>query len=102
MMDNAVRDYLTSLVRTWVPIGWGALLAWLVGRGVIDADTAAASGPTGVQIGMLLAVCAGWLFYAAARGIEPLLTRSAPGRLLMRVLIGVLTTPRYETEARRP
>lgn len=92
-----LHDYLVSLVRTWIPIGWGALLAWLLGRGIIGPDTAAAADGVGVQLAMLLAVVAGWMFYALVRAVEPLLARHPAGRLLLRLLLGSTQQPAYPT-----
>lgn len=36
-----MNDFVTSLIRTYVPIGVGALAAWLTARGIeVDAVTA--------------------------------------------------------------
>lgn len=80
-----VRDYGTSLLRTWVPVAWGALITFLLSR-VPDLH-AALTGPgvtmavTGVVVG---------LWYAVWRKLEhhipPFLTA---------LLLGSNSTPTY-------
>lgn len=58
------RDFILSLVRTYVPIGVGVLVAWLAAKGVVvDADTSAA---------LVLAIggLASAAYYALARFLE--------------------------------
>lgn len=59
-----MNDYLVSLLRTWIPVGVGAALAWLGTYGVEIS--------TGEQAGLvaaLTAVCTGG-YYALVRAGE--------------------------------
>lgn len=60
-----LHDYLISLIRTAVPAGVGALLAWLASRAgiVLDSDssTALTAGVVAVAIGG---------YYALVRALE--------------------------------
>ena len=59
-----LRDYVLSLIRTWVPIGIGVLVAWLAARGIIlDAETSTA------LVDALGGVAAA-VYYALARLLE--------------------------------
>ena len=59
-----MKDFVLSLVRTYVPIVVGAALAWLATKG-IEVDSAAASG---LVLGLSGLIMAG--YYALARLIE--------------------------------
>lgn len=63
--DRQVSDVAVSLIRTWVPIGVGALLAWAAAHWhIVLSDTTSASVGAAAA-----AVCAaGW--YALARFLE--------------------------------
>ena len=60
-----MNDYLLSLVRTWVPIGVGAVLSWLAVRYAVvvpeDISTELTAGLTGLVTA---------LYYALVRALE--------------------------------
>jgi len=59
-----MSDYLVSQVRTWVPVGVGAVLAWLATLGLdLDATTS-----TGLITALTAAVTG--LYYSAVRLAE--------------------------------
>lgn len=95
MSENRVHDYLISLTRTWVPIGWGLLLTWLLAAHVIGPDLADAVEQLGPQLAVLLAAIVSCLYYALVRLIEPRLSRHPIGRLVLRLLIGSAQRPAY-------
>lgn len=59
-----MSDFLTSLIRTYVPIAVGAVVSWLATRG-INLDSAAAAGLASFLTGILSAV-----YYLAVRLLE--------------------------------
>lgn len=60
-----MTDYLASLIRTYVPVGVGAALAWIASRtGVVIDESTAAGG-----VAFFGAVLTG-LYYAAVRALE--------------------------------
>lgn len=81
-----MNDFLTSLIRTWVPVGIGAFISWLATNyDVIVPEDASSSLVVGV-VALVTAV-----YYALARAIEkayPML-----GRLL--VGLGAGKAPEY-------
>ncbi|NEA22603.1 hypothetical protein [Actinomadura bangladeshensis] len=85
-------DYFVSLIRTWVPIGIGNVLAWLaVHFGVIvDADSS-----TQFKLGAAAVVVAG--YYAVARLVEE--RWPAVGRFL--VALGLRRAPATYGPAQR-
>lgn len=90
------RDYLVSLIRTGVPMLWGAGLAWLVSRQIIDADTAQAATGAGTLLALLAAAVCSWAYYAVVRLLEPRIARlPVIGTLLVRILIGSAQAPAY-------
>lgn len=88
-----VPDVVASLIRTWVPIGVGALLAWLASeRGIVIDETAS----TGLGT-FAAAVCAA-AYYAIARALESVngdrgVRRVA--RTVGRLMLGGLGAPTY-------
>jgi hypothetical protein len=78
-----VNGYFVSLIRTWVPIAVGAVLAWVARKYdvVIDEDTAATTvvQATGIVIGIYYAIVRlleekvapgyGWLLGAAKKPV---------------------------------
>jgi uncharacterized membrane protein (DUF441 family) len=84
-----MSDHFLALIRTWVPVGVGVVLAWLAARAgvVLDESSSAAlaSGVTG------LAAAA---YYALARVLES-------WHPLFGVLLGAARQPRYEPEDAR-
>lgn len=77
-----LKDYLASLIRTYVPVGVGALVAWLATRGVdVDYETATALA-TGLT-GFIAAV-----YYALLRAIETQWPRVG-------ALLGIAQSPTY-------
>lgn len=89
-----MSDYPVSVVRTVVPMVWGAVVAWLVARGLLPAEMAAeAEGFGGV-----LTVIAGACWYAAARWLE---RRSWFPAWLARLLLGSPQVPTYPGGAER-
>lgn len=59
------HDYLTSLIRTGVPTGIGALLAWMAAEAgiVLEADSS-----TALTAGMVALIMGG--YYALVRALE--------------------------------
>jgi hypothetical protein len=88
-----MSDYLVSLLRTAVPTLWGSVLAFLVGKNVVDAETAAAAGGT-VGAFLLTATIGG--YYALVRLAEPyLLQVPGVGQFLVGLLLGSTKAPEY-------
>lgn len=78
-----MTDFITSLIRTYVPIAVGAVIAWLASRGIdIDAETQA--GVIVALTGVLQA-----LYYFVARILESRVPK------LGGILLGRKTTPKY-------
>lgn len=63
-MGATVSAYAISLIRTYVPLGVGVLVAWLSSLGVVVDDSARTALVSGIG-----AVAAG-LYYALARLLE--------------------------------
>lgn len=84
-----LTDYLTSVIRTGVPILWGTALAWFVSVGILDQ--AAADGPGVAAGGFLVTVTIG-VYYAIVRFLEtrPWFPRWAAG-----ILLGASNAPAY-------
>lgn len=59
-----MNDYVLSLVRTWVPVAVGSVLAWLASLG-LDLGAEAQVGLVTFLTGLCIAV-----YYALARGLE--------------------------------
>ena len=59
-----MTDFITSLIRTWTPIAVGAVVAWLVARG-IEIPKEAVDG----VVAFLAALFSG-LYYAIIRALE--------------------------------
>lgn len=59
-----MSDAITGLIRTWVPVGVGAFVAWLLAHNItIDADA-----QKGLTVAVTAVVIA--LYYALARVLE--------------------------------
>lgn len=86
-----LSTYVVSVLRTTVPAGIGAALAWLASLG-IDAGPDASAGLTMGGTAMAIVV-----YYAAVRAIEPRL----PAWLRV-VLLGAARTPSYGIAASPP
>jgi uncharacterized membrane protein (DUF441 family) len=59
-----MSDFIISVIRTWVPIGVGALITWLATKGVELDDTVRANLIAGAT-GLVSAV-----YYALVRALE--------------------------------
>lgn len=59
-----MNDFITSLIRTYVPIGVGALMSWLATRG-LDIDPQAGAGLIVFMTGTLQAA-----YYVVVRLLE--------------------------------
>lgn len=81
-----MNDFFTSLIRTWVPVGVGAVLTWLATNYNIVVPEDASSS---LVLGAAVLVTA--VYYALARAIE----KAYPwlGKLL--VGLGVGKAPEY-------
>lgn len=62
--ENKVNDFITSLIRTYVPIIIGSVAAWLTAKG-ITIDSTAIAGLTAFLSGLFSAV-----YYVVVRLIE--------------------------------
>lgn len=60
-----MNDFITSLIRTWTPIGVGAVITWLATNYSIVVPEDASSS---LVVGVLALVTA--VYYAVARAIE--------------------------------
>ena len=80
-----MSDWVIGQIRTYVPMIAGAVAAWLVARGVLDADTAQE-----LQFGLVSAMTAlfGGLYYFVVR----LVAKKWPG---VGVLLGYNKQPAY-------
>lgn len=87
--DTPLGSWGVSIIRTYVPVAWGALVGWLLT--LVPAlepllnDPEVGQGATTV----LFAVCV-FVWYFLARLIEPRL-----GPVLTRLIIGANTQPTY-------
>lgn len=77
-----MNDALVSLIRTWVPIGVGSLISWLVTLG-IELDAATESG---LVVGLTGLIIAG--YYTVVRLVEKRLP-------WVGVLLGSTKQPEY-------
>ncbi len=60
-----LRNYITSLVRTWVPVGVGVALSWLAAKyGIVVDDATKAQGM------MFFTAFVTGIYYAAVRWLE--------------------------------
>jgi hypothetical protein len=78
-------DFLTSLLRTYVPIAVGALVSWLLTLGVeLDAET---------QAGLIVALTglSQAAYYALVRAVEPHMPD-----WLTRIVLGSAKAPAYD------
>ena len=77
-----MNNVAVSLIRTWVPIGVGALISWLITLGIeVDEET---------QKGLVIACTA--LIMAIYYGVVKLLERKFPW---VGVLLGIRAQPAY-------
>lgn len=77
-----MSDAITGLIRTWVPVGVGAFIAWLITLGVeVDAQT---------QAGLITALTA--LVIAGYYALAALLQKRWPW---LGVLLGSTKQPTY-------
>lgn len=60
-----LHDYLISLIRTAVPVGIGAVLAWLASRAGIVLDDDSSAGLVAAAVGLTVAA-----YYALVRALE--------------------------------
>jgi hypothetical protein len=77
-----LNDFVTSLIRTWVPIIVGSIIGWLAARG-INIDAQAVAG-----LAAFLAAVFSGLYYLVIRLIE----RRYPGA---GALLGSAKRPEY-------
>lgn len=94
MTDLRVSDVATSLIRTWVPIGVGAFIAWLSQKGDVGVDPQAAA-----TAGTVAAALCAAIYYGLARGLEQI-SHPSPGARFLRgvgrwMLGGVVRQPVY-------
>lgn len=81
-----MNDFIVSLVRTWVPVGIGAVLTWLATNyNIVVPDDASSSLVVGVAA-LVIAI-----YYALARAVEKAFP--ALGKLL--VGLGIGKAPQY-------
>lgn len=78
-----MSNYITSLIRTHVPILVGTLISWLATKG-LELDESTAAGLIAALTGALISV-----YYIVVRTLERKFPRVG-------VLLGVPTTPEYK------
>lgn len=83
-----MSDRLTAWIRSAVPAGWSAVVAWLVGLG-LPSDLVQPLGSLGAVVLVPLAYAA---VYAVARWVE---AQSWTPKWLVTLLLGVARTPTY-------
>lgn len=86
--DNPVSNYVVSLLRTWVPIAWGSLLAWTVSQ--VPALEPYLNSPGMVAVGGALAGVLAGAWYLLWRTVEKKLPAG-----LTRILLGANSRPVY-------
>ena len=79
-------DYVTSQIRTWVPVAVGAALVWLATTLGIGLDEGTSAAVTAAAVGIVTSV-----YYAAARAVETRYPRV--GRVLLS--LGLAGEPTY-------
>jgi hypothetical protein len=87
-----LNDYIVSLIRTVVPVGVGAGLAWLARETGIVLDEETGAMATVVAV----ALCIG-AYYALARAVE----QRWPGLGRVLVALGAGSAPAYAPKAMR-
>lgn len=58
-------DYFVSLIRTWVPVGFGVLITWLAATFNIVVDDGTSALGTAFAVALITAV-----YYAVSRAVE--------------------------------
>lgn len=86
--DNPVSNYVVSLLRTWVPIAWGSILAWAVSQ--VPALEPYLNSPGMVAVGGALAGVLAGAWYLLWRAVEKKLPAG-----LTRILLGANSRPVY-------
>ena len=81
-----MNDYITSLIRTYVPLGVGFALTWLAREAGIVLDDNTSAMATAVAVALVTGA-----YYAAARAVEQ--HWPAVGRLF--VAFGLAKAPTY-------
>lgn len=106
-------NYLISVVRTAVPTGWGLLVAWLVGAGVITAEVAGTATGWGPAIAGGLVLLVTTACYAGVRLVEtklpdllakvlPVELAGAVTKLILVALVGIPKQPDYQGTVTTP
>jgi hypothetical protein len=86
--DNPVSNYIVSLLRTWVPLAWGGLLAWATSQ--VPALEPYLNSEGMVAVGGALAALLAGLWYLLWRTVEKKLPAG-----LTRFLLGANSRPVY-------
>lgn len=86
--DNPVSNYVVSLLRTWVPLAWGGLLAWATSQ--IPALEPYLNSQGMVAVGGALATLLAGVWYLLWRTVEKKLPAG-----LTRFLLGANSRPVY-------
>lgn len=86
--DNPISNYVVSLLRTWVPIAWGSILAWAVSQ--VPALEPYLNSPGMVAVGGALAGVLAGAWYLLWRVVEKKLPAG-----LTRILLGANSRPVY-------
>ncbi|WP_216651518.1 hypothetical protein [Actinomadura litoris] len=81
-----MSDYIVSLIRTWVPVGVGAVLTWLAAKAGIVVDEDTGKGAMLVATALMIAA-----WYALARAVE----KAFPQLGSVLVALGVSKAPVY-------
>ena len=83
-----MSDFLIGLIRTWVPIGVGLVVAWLTAQGILDEET---SKTALINLSATLTAVLSGGYYLLVR----LLAEWKPG---FGILLGVNKAPAYTEE----
>ena len=80
-----MSDFIISLIRTWVPIGVGLVVAWLTAQGILDEETSKAAV---INLSATLTAIFSGAYYLGVR----LLAKWQPG---FEWLLGAPKAPEY-------
>lgn len=85
-----MTSYLTSVLRTVVPMAWAAIVAWLLSNGWISTDLADTISTWSPALTAAAVAVVGAVWYAVWRKLEPKLPD-----WVRRLLLGAAQAPTY-------